>query len=430
MAAQPDDIDVVFLLPGFLGFEHFRDYAYFGDRFGTALRASLSPRVTPLVQVVAVPLPPTSSLMERQTALGKTLVDRARAIAQKRQARDIRAIHLVGHSTGGVDAHLLTLERTLSGKTWNDFDGVDVTWLRDRLRSVVSIASPHQGTCLADDSLARLFAADSPLELVQHAAEAAGEAVNAGLRILQALPRLLHDHELPTLVQSVLGSNVAWKFALDIMRSRALIDDLTPAASVERYKKLGKPLNLLRRSFVTIAGITPNRAQSAVQSAATTPRDISSSKYEPESSPPDALFLLLAQLTSGRSTACFESGQLLPNSLRTLQAARNDPRRVLAADPELIPEQLDAAVNDGVVNSVRQLMDPEDADEIAGLVVADHFDVVGHYDRALFVTDPKTGKTREEDKVSGLLHSGSRFRDDQFFNLIERLADVMQPAFD
>jgi hypothetical protein len=116
-------------------------------------------------------------------------------------------------------------------------------------------------------------------------------------------------------------------------------------------------------------------------------------------------------------------------SLEALHAARDDARRVLAADPELIPEKLDAAVNDGVVNSVRQMIDPHDPDEIAALFVADHFDVVGHYDRSMFVTDPKSGETHEKDEISGLLHSGSRFRDDQFFELIERIADVMKPAF-
>ncbi len=430
MAVQAEDIDVVFLLPGFLGFEHFRDYAYFGDRFGTALRASLSPRVTQRVQVVAIPLPPTSSLDDRQLALGKTLVDRAKAIAERRNARDIRAIHLVGHSTGGVDAHLLTLERPLGGRDWKNFDGVDVTWLRDRLKSVISIASPHQGSCLADGALAKLFAADSPFELLQHVADAAGETVTAGLHILKALPSLIKDREVHTLLSSVVGSNAAWRFVSDIVRSRDLIDDLVPAKSVERYANLGTALPVLRKSFVTIAGITPDRGHNAAQSAVETPREPYGTRFEPESAPPDPLFLLLAQLTSGRTTRCFERGQLRDGSLEAVQAARDDASRVLAADPELIPAELDAAVNDGVVNSVRQMIDPTDPDEIAALVLADHFDVVGHYDRSFFVTDPKTGATRVKDEISGLLHSGSRFKDDQFFELIERIADVMEPAFD
>lgn len=429
MAADVTQMDVVFLLPGFLGFERFDDYAYFGERFGTALRASLMPRVVPQVQVVPVPLPPTSSLEERQLALGKTLVARAKAVATARGVEDLRAIHLVGHSTGGVDAHLLTLERPLKTRAWKDFDGVDVTWLRQRIRSVISIASPHQGTCLADDPLARLIAVDSPADLLQHPGQKFEAALGALQQVVRALPGLVQDDELPTLLAGAFGSRVAWEFVRDVVRSRALIDDLSPDVSFDRYARLGAALPVLRRSFVTVAGVTPNARRNAVQSAACRAPEPPKVRFETAILPPDPLFLLLAQLTSGRTTRCFARAPLRPGSVEALAAVRADPGRLVAADLQLLPPELDAALNDGVVNSARQMIDPFDRDEIAALVVADHFDVLGHYDRALFITDPKTGEEHEAGKTSGLLHSGSRFRDDQFFDLVERIATSMLPAF-
>jgi hypothetical protein len=82
-------------------------------------------------------------------------------------------------------------------------------------------------------------------------------------------------------------------------------------------------------------------------------------------------------------------------------------------------------MNDGVVNSARQLINPQDPDELAAIVVGDHFDVLGHYDRTAWVTDPKTGEEKEETIVSGLLHSGSEFRDTQFFALMDQVSALL-----
>ena len=80
-----------------------------------------------------------------------------------------------------------------------------------------------------------------------------------------------------------------------------------------------------------------------------------------------------------------------------------------------------------MVNSVRQLIDPSDPHELAGVVIADHFDVIGHFDRTLWVTDPKTSEEKPVHVVSGLLHSGSEFRDNQFFALVERVSSCLEP---
>jgi hypothetical protein len=102
---------------------------------------------------------------------------------------------------------------------------------------------------------------------------------------------------------------------------------------------------------------------------------------------------------------------------------------VIAASADLIPLEVDAIINDGVVNSARQLIDPADASELAAVVVADHFDVVGHYDRSSWVTDPQTGDEQLQTVVNGLLHSGSEFRDNEFFELFHAISDCISQAF-
>jgi hypothetical protein len=422
--------DLVFLVPGFLGFDRFRDFAYFGDRFASALRAALTPRIGRPVQVVPVPMPPTGALSARQYALGRSLSLRARAIAEA-DGCGVESIHLIGHSTGGVDAQLLTMPVALAGRDFRDFGGIDLSWLRERLRSVISLASPHQGTCLAADPLAHALASDSAGALFSRAPAALQEVGTVAGQIWVGLRELAFDPDTRSLLSNVIGSPTAAQFFCELAQSRALIDDLTPMRSVRRYASMGEGLPVLRRSFVTVAGVTPSADRNAVQAA----RDMAQApapatqRFEPKIAAPDPVFLLLAQLTSGRLTDCFAKAGLMPGSLEALHAAHDDSSKLIARSPSLLPPILDPAVNDGVVNSMRQLIDPSDPDELAGLVVADHFDVIGHYDRAMFVTDPKTGEMNEKELVAGLLHSGSQFRDDQFFTLIDRMAEAMAPAF-
>jgi len=75
-------------------------------------------------------------------------------------------------------------------------------------------------------------------------------------------------------------------------------------------------------------------------------------------------------------------------------------------------------LNDGVVNTVRQIVNPGRREEVGGVVVADHADVLGHYDRqdALIGGRPYN---------AGLFHSGAGFRDDEFFGLYRRVAEAI-----
>ena len=121
----------VFLIPGFFGFVNFGRLVYFthvrellDDTFG-AMRFP--------VEIHRVRLPPTSSLRVRASELVRTIHDTAPSDAP---------IHLIGHSTGGLDARLITSPGVA-------LDGVDVEACASRVLSVVSVVTPHRGTPLA-----------------------------------------------------------------------------------------------------------------------------------------------------------------------------------------------------------------------------------------------------------------------------------------
>jgi len=118
----------VLLVPGFFGFGRLGDIDYFAG-VGPLLEAALSKRGFQ-ARVTEVVTPPTASIRRRAAHVLEALV----AVAEG--AGDI---HVVGHSTGGLDARL-AIARTASLPTnarLGDYE---------RVRSVVSISCPHYGT--------------------------------------------------------------------------------------------------------------------------------------------------------------------------------------------------------------------------------------------------------------------------------------------
>ena len=141
--------DVVLLVPGFLGFSRVGNFYYFAERVLAVIRGSLEARLGYRVPVVPCSTLPTSPLKDRQ----RNLLDALRRLTSRPEIGGTERFHLVGHSTGGVDAQLLTCTTNIDGGEWSDAEN-DV---RRRIRSVVTISAPHYGTCLANSPLARLF---------------------------------------------------------------------------------------------------------------------------------------------------------------------------------------------------------------------------------------------------------------------------------
>lgn len=123
----------VFFVPGMFGFGKLAGYDYF-----THVRAGLQRRFDGRgvpVSFEDVPLPPTSSVRARTRILARTIARHA--------GNHAGPIHLVGHSTGGLDLRLL-----LCPAASLRLESEELAWL-PRVESAVSISTPHYGTPLA-----------------------------------------------------------------------------------------------------------------------------------------------------------------------------------------------------------------------------------------------------------------------------------------
>src|SRR5690606_32778179 len=112
----------VFLVPGFFGFQTIAGLPYF-----SGVRELLQARLTQLglpARVHALDTLPTSSLENRARYLGERIAELAPG--------DDSPIHLVGHSTGGLDARVLASPSALP----------ELAPIRARIASLTSISAP------------------------------------------------------------------------------------------------------------------------------------------------------------------------------------------------------------------------------------------------------------------------------------------------
>lgn len=123
----------VYLIPGMFGFGRLAGVDYF-HHVRRALTERFAAAGERLVTEV-VPSPPTSSLRHRARILAKAV--------QHTLRDDSGPIHLVGHSTGGLDARLV-----LSPSTSLGLERSDLEWT-ERVNAAVSMNTPHYGTPLA-----------------------------------------------------------------------------------------------------------------------------------------------------------------------------------------------------------------------------------------------------------------------------------------
>lgn len=122
----------IYFVPGMFGFGQLAGYDYFHH-----VQRCLAPRFRQeglSATFHDVPSPPTSSLKERARVLATT-------IAHTSGTRD--PIHIIGHSTGGLDARLALSPRTNLGIH------PDLRLWVPRVQNLVTLNTPHFGTPLA-----------------------------------------------------------------------------------------------------------------------------------------------------------------------------------------------------------------------------------------------------------------------------------------
>ena len=123
----------VILIPGFFGFANLGDFAYFGHVRDFLADVGPSHGIDGEIRVSLTE--PTSSLHRRAALLAEAisaLLDSAAG-----------GVSLVGHSSGGLDARLLLAPGVRLPTT------VDVERCVASVQSVVTVATPHHGTPLA-----------------------------------------------------------------------------------------------------------------------------------------------------------------------------------------------------------------------------------------------------------------------------------------
>lgn len=402
-AAEKTSSHLVFLIPGLLGFDSFSMFSYFADRACAALCAGLGVRLGERIDVIPLPVPPVDSLAQRQVCLLRSLIGRTSAYSPHSPPH----VHLVGHSTGGVDALLLTRKGPLVGKTWQDLD-VRAPDVLASIKSVVTISSPHQGACIAKDPVAELLRAHSFKDVLHP--KAFGAMPSVGKLLFNLVKASVHDPSTKEVLASALLAKFdTLRYLQQVVRGGALVEGLHPgkgSGAVSERSSFREGVQ--RRSYVTI-------------SHAPEP-GVSGSGY------PDELFRDLSLRASGYLTGCTNEGDRVEASVHRLErAARDGCVPVIRNFRAQLPHTITAGHNDGIVNSARQLFDPNDEQELSGIIVGDHYDVIGHYDRRLWTIDANGSETAVT-LNSGLLHSGSAFGDEQFFELWGSIAQTVASA--
>lgn len=131
----------VYLAPGMFGFARLASFEYF-EHVTLALEERFRAHGRP-VQVHICEVHPTSSVRRRAAKLARVVASTA--------GDDDGPIHLVGHSTGGLDARLIASPGVHLGDGGHDAGrpGAAPLGWTPRLRSVTSLNTPHYGTPLA-----------------------------------------------------------------------------------------------------------------------------------------------------------------------------------------------------------------------------------------------------------------------------------------
>jgi hypothetical protein len=366
----------VFLIPGLFGFTTLAGYDYFQH-----LEAAIDERFRRMgvrVRIERVPSLPTSSITLRAAVL-------AEAVSQTPAKGPI---HLVGHSSGGLDARLL-----MSPSSTLSSIGIPLSF-RERVRTVLGINTPHYGT-----PLSAYFATVSGTRLLYAVSLLTVASLSIGHLPLSAVERVVSAVKA---ADGLLG--------LDIQLVDALTDQVLRIVGVRARKEIG---DFMRRLMEDQAGII---------------------QLMPEVS---ELFNAAVEDHPGARYGCVVTAAPPPGPRRVFRAIVSPVRAVqLAAYTTLYgvashardrypyatptPAQASALARgfgrhvttdyvDGVVPTLSMLWG-----EVVWCGAADHLDVVGHFE------DDRTPQAHVD-----WLHSGAHFRRRDFTAMTDALCDFL-----
>lgn len=233
----------VFLVPGFFGFTYLGDVKYW-----THVRAVLGRELAERgVQagIHYVDSPPTASLKARTAHLAQRIGEVRGGGGQDggdQGADDRGGVHLIGHSSGGLDARLLSTSADAE---------------RLALRSVVTVATPHHGTPLAG-----LFASMGGQQLLRLLSMATVAVLRGGRLPLSLAARVSRavlrpgDSVIDQITTQILGEfsterrDTLANFFDEVRRDTALLGQITPEAMEVLHASLPNPAPGIRYGCV------------------------------------------------------------------------------------------------------------------------------------------------------------------------------------
>jgi triacylglycerol lipase len=365
----------VYFVPGMFGFGKLAGYDYFNHvRVGLELRFR---RAGLDVAFEDVPAPPTSSLRYRSRILATTI---------ERTAGHEGPIHLVGHSTGGLDLRL-----ALSPSVHLGLDPSMLEW-RARVRSAVSINTPHYGTPVAG-----FFATVSGTRLLYALSLITVVSLAVGEPSLQIFSRVLAG----------LGG-VDAIFGGDLRVFSRITDNMLRFVDKDARSEIGNFLAKVRVDQGGIIQLMPEAVDlfnastegdprvrfACIASAAPAPRSM---RFARRIRSP------YAALTAAIYSTLYQFAGKVPD---VYPYARPTERELSLLRAGIDHEILDST-NDGIVPTLSMLYG-----ELLWAGEADHLDVLGHFH------DDESGPSPHRDWIT----SGARFTRRRFNAMLDALA--------
>jgi hypothetical protein len=341
MGRRPSVTHRIYLVPGFFGFANLGELRYF-----THVREFLAQCCEGLglnAEIEVVKTYPTSSLPLRATRVLET-------IAAARSGND--PVHLIGHSSGGLDVRLAAAPNVLLRTDLN------VERFARSIRTVVTVATPHHGTPLAS-----FFASLLGQQILQVLALITVYVLRFGklpmsvlLPIAAVFARLddrmgvnsvLLDQLFGQLLENFSAERrrAVQAFLTEVGKDQALVAQLTPEG-MDLFNASTRDRPGVRYGCVLTRGHTPGM-RSTLSAGLDPSAQLSHMVYH-------AIYRLAARMPRARTP------ELTREQARAL-------RRTFGTPPS-------NAANDGVIPTLSQAWG-----HVVHATEADHLDVIGHF---------------------------------------------------
>jgi hypothetical protein len=366
----------IYFIPGMFGFGRLAGYDYF-----THVREGLELRYRAAGLEAAfedIPAPPTSSLRYRSRIVASTI---------ERTAGDAGPIHLVGHSTGGLDSRLV-----LSPSVRLDIDPELLAW-RTRVVSAISINTPHYGTPVAS-----------------YFATVAGTRMLYVLSLLTVISLSLGEPSLALFSRLLTGvGGIDSLFGSDTRLFSRFTEGILRFVDKDARSEIGSFLSKVRVDQGAIIQIMPEAAD--LFNAATESNHGVRYGCVASSAPPARSLRFMRRMSSpyaAFTAAVYSMLSQFASKKPSVYPYHRPSERELALLRAGIDHEIDASNNDGIVPTLSMLHG-----ELIWAGEADHLDVLGHFH------DDESGGSPHRDWIT----SGSRMSRKRFNALLDAIAN-------